>query len=415
MKKRIGFKRIIMITLCVLIAAVLVAAGYLLADGARIPRLYFEGDIAGMESKEDIRNVSVRYKSTDMNFSGYAELKIQGTSSLAYEKKNFTIKFFEDEAHEEKLKLDMGWGAQNKYCLKANWIDRTHARNVVSAKLVSQMQSKYDLLPLAPCNGAVDGFPVEIYVNGDFHGLYTFNIPKDDWQFGMDSDNPNHIVIGGEGWKDANLFQAEPDFKTWEVEVGEDNEETLEKMKALFDFVINSSDEEFRANLDDHLDLDAALNYYVFSDYAYLTDNRGKNILLATYDGAKWYLSLYDLDTSWGTTYNGYGLLPYEEELVDMGMNNLFARLEKNYPEELAQRYFALRQDIFTKEHVMAEFEAFRQDIPAISFLKETIRWGSGAVRRPADLPGSDYSQIEHYLDSITDRLDAKYAAMQGN
>ena len=96
-------------------------------------------------------------------------------------------------------------------------------------------------------------------------------------------------------------------------------------------------------------------------------------------------------------------------------MNNLFARLEKNYPEELAQRYFALRQDIFTKEHVMAEFEAFRQDIPAISFLKETIRWGSGAVRRPADLPGSDYSQIEHYLDSITDRLDAKYAAMQGN
>ena len=305
MKKRIGFKRIIMITLCVLIAAVLVAAGYLLADGARIPRLYFEGDIAGMESKEDIRNVSVRYKSTDMNFSGYAELKIQGTSSLAYEKKNFTIKFFEDEAHEEKLKLDMGWGAQNKYCLKANWIDRTHARNVVSAKLVSQMQSKYDLLPLAPCNGAVDGFPVEIYVNGDFHGLYTFNIPKDDWQFGMDSDNPNHIVIGGEGWKDANLFQAEPDFKTWEVEVGEDNEETLEKMKALFDFVINSSDEEFRANLDDHLDLDAALNYYVFSDYAYLTDNRGKNILLATYDGAKWYLSLYDLDTSWGTTYNG--------------------------------------------------------------------------------------------------------------
>ena len=97
------------------------------------------------------------------------------------------------------------------------------------------------------------------------------------------------------------------------------------------------------------------------------------------------------------------------------GINREFARLEKNYPEELAQRYFALRQDIFTKEHVMAEFEAFRRYIPAISFLKETIRWGNGVLRRPEDLPGSDYSQIEHYLDSITDRLDAKYTEMLDN
>ena len=413
MKKKIGFKRIALVGVCLLIAAVLLAAGILFVDGMRIPKLYFEGDIAGMETKEDIRNISVRYESKDLDFSGYAELKIQGTSSLAYDKKNFTIKFFEDAAHDDKLKLDMGWGEENKYCLKANWIDRTHARNVVSAKLVSQMQSKYDLLTQAPRNGAVDGFPVEIYVNGQFHGLYTFNIPKDDWQFGMDSDNPNHIVIGGEGWEPANLFEAEPDFKTWAVEVGEESDETLEKMKALFDFVIHSSDEEFRANLDDHLDLDALLNYYVFTDFAYLTDNRGKNILIATYDGMKWYMSLYDLDTSWGTTYNGYGLLPYEEKPVDMSKSNLFARLEENFPEELAERYFDLRQDIFTKEHIMDEFETFRKSIPAISFLKDAIRWGSGVVRKPTDLPGHGYSQIEEYLDIAIERLDSKYAAMQ--
>lgn len=415
MKKMCSWKRIALIVICLLLAAVLLVAGFLFVDGRRIPRLYFEGDITAMESKEDVRNISVRYKSADMEFSGYAELKIQGTSSLAYDKKNFTIKFFEDPAHEDKLKVDMGWGEENKYCLKANWIDRTHARNVVSAKLVSQMQSKYDLLTQAPRNGAVDGFPVEIYVNGDFHGLYTFNIPKDDWQFGMDSDNPNHIVIGGEGWEPANLFEAEPDFNTWAVEVGEESEETLQKMKTLFDFVINSSDEEFKANLNDHLDLDALLNYYVFADFAYLTDNRGKNILIATYDGVKWYMSLYDLDTSWGTSYNGYEILPYEEQLADMAKSNLFARLEQNFPEELAQRYFELRQDILTKEHIMGEFESFRRQIPAISFLKETIRWGSGLIRRPADLPGYDYDQIEHYLDTVADRLDEKYTAMKAN
>ena len=133
----------------------------------------------------------------------------------------------------------------------------------------------------SPNHGAVDGFPVEIYNNGKFYGLYTFNIPKDTWQFAMDEDDPNHIVVGGEGWEDANLFLDLPNFDAWEVEVGEDNDETLEKLNRLFDFVMNSSDAEFKENFSQYLNLDSALNYYVFSDLAYLDDNLGKNMLMA--------------------------------------------------------------------------------------------------------------------------------------
>lgn len=412
MKNKIGIKRVVLAAVSILIGAAVLCAAILGADGARIPKLYFEGDLSGMESKEDIRNISFHYRGNDMDISGYAELKLQGTSSLNYEKKNYTINLYSDSEHENKMKIDMDWGEQNKYCLKANWIDRTHARNVVTAKLVSQMQQKYELLTQAPRNGAVDGFPVEIYVNGDFHGLYTFNIPKDEWQFGMDSDDPNHIVIGGEGFEPANLFEAEPDFSTWAVEVGEENEETLEKMKVLFDFVMNSTDEEFKANFETHLDLDAALNYYIMTDFAYLEDNRGKNMLIATYDGMKWYLSLYDLDTSWGAYYNGRSLYAYHEELANMSINNLFRRMEVCFADELANRYFELRQDILTKEHILSEFEDFREQIPTISFMKEAFRWGNGVLRRTEDLPGYDYAQIEEYLDTVVDDLDNKYAAM---
>ena len=143
-----------------------------------------------------------------------------------------------------------------------------------------------------------------------------------------------------------------------------------------------------------------------------MPDNRGKNMLLATYDGEKWYPSLYDLDTSWGTSDNGRALLDYEEELVEMSYSRLLERIETNFSEELAQRYFELRQDILTKEHIMAEFEAFRDEIPTLSFVKEAIRWGSDAIRRTEDLPGYNYEQIEAYLDTVTDDLDAKYAAM---
>ena len=225
-----------------------------------IPKLCFEGNIEGMYEKSDVRNIAFTYDDGNAVTKGYATLKVQGTSSLGYDKKNYTITLYSDESHEQKLKIDLGWGTQNKYCLKANWIDRTHARNVVTAKLVSQMQQKYDLLTQAPRNGAVDGFPIEIYNNGKFHGLYTFNIPKDDWQFGMDGDNPDHIVVCGEYWDDVGMFYAMPNFEIWSVEVGEESDETLEKLNRLFEFVINSDAEEFRANVSDYLNLDALLN-----------------------------------------------------------------------------------------------------------------------------------------------------------
>lgn len=404
-------KRILpILALTVLVCLLAGAAVLYVFANTPIPKLYFEGDISNMESKEDERSIAVTYKDGNTQFSGFAEIKVQGTSSLQYEKKNYTIKLYADEDHEEKLKVDMGWGKENKYCLKANWIDRTHARNVVSAKLVSQMQQQYGVLSDAPCNGAVDGFPVEIYDNGKFLGLYTFNIPKDEWQFSMDKENPDHIVIGGEMWEDANLFRADPDFDTWEVEVGEPNDATLEKMTTLFRFIMDSSDEEFKTNIASHIDLDAALNYYIFADLAYLQDNLGKNILVATYDGKVWYPSLYDLDSSWGTNTSGSGLLDYEEKTLNITKSLLFERLETCFPQELSQRYQELRSGVLSDEHILSEFNAFRDRIPKLTFFKEALRWGNGLIRRTEDLPGYGYGQIEEYLRIIGPSLDAKYA-----
>ena len=181
---------------------------------------------------------------------------------------------------------------------------------------------------------------------------------------------------------------------------------SLEKLSRMFDFVINSSDEEFKEHFEEYIDLDAALNYYIMLDFAYLPDNLGKNMLIATYDGKVWYPSLYDLDTSWGAHWSGTKLYEYKEKFAqDCNDNNLFIRMEECFAEELSQRYFELRQDVLTKENVMAEFEAFESGIPASSFRKETMRWG-------LNIPGYDISQIETYLEEMIPLLDAKYEAM---
>lgn len=102
-----------------------------------IPKLYFWGNISHMYEKSDVRKINFQYTGQDQIFTGLALIKIQGTSSLGFEKKNYTVTFYHDEACARKLEVDMGWGPQSKYCLKANWIDKTHARNVVTAKLAA--------------------------------------------------------------------------------------------------------------------------------------------------------------------------------------------------------------------------------------------------------------------------------------
>lgn len=189
----------------------------------------------------------------------------------------------------------------------------------------------------------------------------------------------------------------------WEIEVGPEDEETLSKFSRLVDFVINSTDEEFRENFEKHMDLDAALNYYVMVDFAYLPDNRGKNMLMATYDGELWYPSLYDMDTSWGTNWSGQELYDYENEVMEFGEYNRWAqRLVENFPQELHDRYFELRQQILTKEHIMNLFYTFEDQISDELWEAERQRWGD-------DIPGYDLTQIETYLDFRIPQLDEKY------
>ncbi len=51
------------------------------------PKLYLTGDMSAMTGKKDVRNVSFEYRSKQQIITGATKIKIQGTSSLQYNKK----------------------------------------------------------------------------------------------------------------------------------------------------------------------------------------------------------------------------------------------------------------------------------------------------------------------------------------
>lgn len=162
----------------------------------------------------------------------------QGRSSMLAPKSNYSFDI------DDGTKIRFGsWVAQDSFHLKANYIDAFRGgRNIVSYRLQTEINDSCGWGNARPwrkqnkgnvtiygSNGNInadlnnnalglpDGFPVKLYVNGEFHGLYTLNLKKHRDNMVMDKSTATNIQLDGDGW--ATFFQGENhiDWTAFEV------------------------------------------------------------------------------------------------------------------------------------------------------------------------------------------------------
>ena len=349
-----------------------------------IPKVFIDGIIPTTKDEVEAR---LTYISKTNKFDCYIKIKCQGNSSMSYPKKNFTIKLYKDIEYNEKFKIDFkGWGKQNKFVLKANWIDISHLRNVVSARIwgdIVKSRPNYENYPeelrTSPNQGAVDGFPIKVYNNGVYQGRYTWNIPKDKWMTNMDDDLDEHCVLCGENY-DSGCFRALPliDESDWSDEIHDTVPQLIKtSWTNVINFVMNSSDDEFKTNIGNYFDLQSVLDYHIYGIYMCGIDQYGKNQIYMTYDGVKWIASMYDLDSTWGLYWNGQTMLNYdyereqfEDQIQGRLGNLLYERLEQNFYIELQNRWTELKSSVFKLSHIINRFERM-SDLMSQELIKE--------------------------------------------
>ena len=370
------------------ILAALLLSGLLLcasteeAEGIAQVRITGEA-LWDLKDKQDVRQAVLSFDDgKGYSFSMPVTIHIQGNAQ-SFPKKNYTIKF------QQKIEMSPGWGAHKKYTLKANYNDPTMARNIVSARLAAQMQHRYHLLDTAPNAGLIDGFPIWLEIDGEPAGLYNWTIPKDEWMFGMDKDDPDHLLFFGNDWTDDVFFSSdEIDYAGgWIPKTDNVTSEGFEKFERLYRFIHESSDETFRSDIGQYMSLDACLNYSCFCYIAYAADNAGKNMILGTYDGLVWWPSLYDLDETWGNCWDGKAYRENKDFLLSY--SGLLRRILTCFPDELRARYHELRDDILSKDNILAEFERYRSQIPQEYFDRDKALWF------PDQCPYPDYDELE--------------------
>ena len=394
-----------------------------------LPVLYLYGDTS--EMTKDVRS-KLRYRFEDdasgKQRTGWLDAKWQGNSSLNYPKKNYTFRFYHDSKYKRKDKVNFfEMTKQSKWVAKANYIDHSHARNIVASRIWADIVKSRVVCDIttelseSPNYGAINGYPIVIYLNDVYIGLYTLNIPKDDFTFGMDAENPLHCCAYGQMNNDGTTTPGQAalsnEFRNasvagWECEVpGAYTEDTQAGLIALINFVMTSTDEEFYENLNTYLDVESAIDYYLFVYFIGATDSLAKNMILLTYDGgSKWYCSAYDLDTTFGLFYNGASLYPYNVACPEGYLDTnslLWSRMEACFGNELYKRYKDLRSTVLSLPYIYNAFDEFVSQISENDYKADVEMWGKIPQKNLDHI-----EQIKTWMKNRASYVDAEIASL---
>lgn len=194
----------------------------------------------------------------------------------------------------------------------------------------------------------------------------------------MDDELEEHCILCGENYG-SGCFRATAkiDGSDWTDEIHDTvPDSVLTRWNEVIDFVMNSTDEEFKAGLSNYFYVDSLIHYHLFGLASCGFDAYGKNQLYMTYDGQKWIACMYDMDATWGLYWNGskfvatdYARTSYEDYVSSNSSctgngNLLYNRLEECFHEELQARWAEVRSGALSIENVINRFERFTDIVP---------------------------------------------------
>ena len=261
-----------------------------------IPIIKFEGNVDGMTG-DIYKLITIDYNDpldpTKRFRQEQCRVYWQGTSSLEYPVKNYTIELMSGgNAWEYAPKDD--WMPEKRYTLKACFMDSSAANNVGSSKLVYDYFRKMNMfypqeIKNPKTRSTVDGFPVKLFINGQSMGLYMFNIDRYaennygfvgeqsivSYEIGVNS------VSGAGAFADDSWASIRSEFEYRYHYAGDestvcesitiDGKPTTvlrsgyhSELQNLVSWVKNSTIEEFRSELDEHFELNFLIDYYLW-------------------------------------------------------------------------------------------------------------------------------------------------------
>lgn len=350
-------------------------------------------------TKQDDIEAEIEYNDKDGNyFRKPVILNAQGSSSMTYYVKNMAI----DIADGSEIKFG-DFPTQDSFHLKKYYIDAFRGQCVVGYWLMEQVYKsrpigqqypyeysysnesttdsfgnvKKDFFTGSKCHP--DGFPIIItWIDTNtqketWMGIYAWNLKKSKEVYNVDKKDGNQIILDGTIDRDT-LFGGTVNWSAFEIrnpkslidingnKYDGDNPKELsesdplsKKVKdnilRLSNFVSDITQNYNLKTFEKYFIVPSFIDYYLVSQVLYHLDGFRKNWIWGTWDGQHWTPTLYDVDSIFGSFWNGTYVVRGSDTSVVVGGSCL--ELTEICKSQIKERYSVLRKaGIFTSENI---------------------------------------------------------------
>ena len=393
-------------------------------------------------SKTDIKSGTIEFWDRNGNyFKKYIKFHAQGTSSMLYIEKNQTIDIFNDKNCTESCDIVFGnWVSQDSFHLKAYYIDvfRGVSNMVYNLyeEVIKYMDSRNNRLTFNDStinvynstgdfaadfgDGALchpDGFPFELYLNGEYYGLYAWNLKKHRKNYSMNKNDYTYALFDGviDG---TTFFRDEIDWTAFELrnpknlvtmdgqvyDADTNCNELIDETSSYYDasnsthvntaqlkkLIIRQSnsiyriiDEPYgsylgREYFEEYYDFKAMACYFILSNVLYNYDGFSKNWIWTMYNNIM-APSFYDMDTVFGRWWDGTYIVENSTSGI-IGDNEYLptGQLLLRYKNELSQLYKEMRDNgILSVDNIMKHVYSWIERVGFEAYNKNNEKWNN--------------------------------------
>ncbi|MDO5981774.1 CotH kinase family protein [Flavivirga spongiicola] len=285
-------------------------------------------------------------------------IELRGGSSQSYPKKTYDLEFWEDDSGEDTHNVQFGnLRSDDDWILDALYNEPLRLRSYISNKLWLNIHTTNYLEDEPKAKSGANVKYVEMFLNGNYNGIYNLSEQIDKKQLKLKSFNGD---IRGELYKGiswgASTFTNFPSYnndnRIWSgYEIKYPKEDDVTDWSNLYqftDFVMNSSNTYFFDNIWSEFDFNNYSDYFIFLNLLRATDNTGKNIYLAKYQSDEPYFYVpWDLDGCFGTIWNGNNENITNDILSNGLINRVIELNPNNSSKSISNRWFEYRENIF--------------------------------------------------------------------
>lgn len=374
-----------------------------------------------------IVNMSLYESETKIDWvtNSSATVAVRGGTSKNYPKLSFKMELFKYDnlgnVINNKVEL-LNMRKDNDWILYAMYNDDTKIRDKLSIDIWNDFGAQDNIF------GAEFGTKleyVELIINNDFYGIYGLMEPIDtkkvkiedttdkNYQEYLYKRSINQGLTLDDFMEDSDTilrcgFELKGLSKYGDI--------SLESWNPLINFIQVQNEEDdtiYSEKISDVIDVDSALNTWLFLQMVSGHDNKKKNMYYVskmTNEGSKLYFIPWDLDLTWGNVYmEGSDLFStFDSSIVTKEVNwetgqRLIDTNTDNSVEIVNQKWESLRNTIITNDELMNRMDELENVvINSGAMERESIRWPDGGHT-------TDFSNLEQYAMDRMEYLDTNF------